>query len=205
MKSRPMDECENTHLRKWKEEDEMRKCDMNPLDNRSGAEQTAEGRARRRARVLFSQLQVSELERRFQQQRYVSAAEREALAHTLQLTSTQVKIWFQNRRYKNRRQRQDESLELAGFSCAPRIVTVPVLVRDQGPHPMAFPVPLGHYNSIMHYENGRFGGHSFHSASPCSGPGRNEHFSETLNHGSILALHSEGPTDHRHFHGLRGW
>ncbi|EHH64932.1 hypothetical protein EGM_18264 [Macaca fascicularis] len=62
-------------------------------------------RSRRKPRVLFSQAQVFELERRFKQQRYLSAPEREHLASSLKLTSTQVKIWFQNRRYKCKRQR----------------------------------------------------------------------------------------------------
>ncbi|XP_074140783.1 homeobox protein Nkx-2.6-like [Sminthopsis crassicaudata] len=89
-------------------------------------------------RVLFSQAQVLELERRFRQQRYLSAPEREHLARALQLTSTQVKIWFQNRRYKCKRQRQDASLELAGQPLPPpplaaRRVAVPVLVRDGRP------------------------------------------------------------------------
>lgn len=60
-------------------------------------------RAKRKPRVLFSQAQVYELERRFKQQRYLSAPEREQMAQGLKLTSTQVKIWFQNRRYKNKR------------------------------------------------------------------------------------------------------
>lgn len=50
------------------------------------------GRPRRKPRVLFSQAQVLALERRFKQQRYLSAPEREHLASALQLTSTQVKI-----------------------------------------------------------------------------------------------------------------
>ena len=49
------------------------------------------------------QAQVHELERRFRQQRYLSAPEREQLAASIKLSSTQVKIWFQNRRYKNKR------------------------------------------------------------------------------------------------------
>ncbi|XP_055683034.1 muscle-specific homeobox protein tinman [Lutzomyia longipalpis] len=60
-------------------------------------------RAKRKPRVLFSQSQVLELERRFRLQRYLSAPEREVLAQTLSLTPTQVKIWFQNRRYKCKR------------------------------------------------------------------------------------------------------
>ncbi|NXN17297.1 NKX26 protein, partial [Indicator maculatus] len=90
-------------------------------------------RQRRKPRVLFSQAQVLELERRFKQQRYLSAPEREHLASLLQLTSTQVKIWFQNRRYKCKRQRQDKSLELAAHPLPPRRVVVPVLVRDGKP------------------------------------------------------------------------
>ncbi|KAL8187515.1 UNVERIFIED_CONTAM: hypothetical protein K2H54_049931 [Gekko kuhli] len=102
-------------------------------------------RGRRKPRVLFSQAQVFELERRFQQQRYLSAPERELLASSLKLTSTQVKIWFQNRRYKCKRQRQDKALELGGSTAGapqhqqqppplpPRRVAVPVLVRDGKP------------------------------------------------------------------------
>ncbi|XP_075715623.1 homeobox protein Nkx-2.6 [Rhinoderma darwinii] len=88
---------------------------------------------RRKPRVLFSQVQVYELERRFKQQKYLSAPEREQLASALKLTSTQVKIWFQNRRYKCKRQKQDRSLELAGHPPPPRRVAVPVLVRDGKP------------------------------------------------------------------------
>ncbi|KAG8435461.1 hypothetical protein GDO86_013409, partial [Hymenochirus boettgeri] len=91
-------------------------------------------RSRRKPRVLFSQAQVFELERRFKQQRYLSAPEREHLATSLKLTSTQVKIWFQNRRYKCKRQRQDKSLEMGNHHPPPpRRVAVPVLVRDGKP------------------------------------------------------------------------
>jgi hypothetical protein len=63
---------------------------------------TSPTRARRR-RILFSKTQIGELERRFRQQRYLSAPEREQLADTLRLSPTQVKIWFQNHRYKLKR------------------------------------------------------------------------------------------------------
>ncbi|KAJ0033482.1 hypothetical protein NQD34_000589 [Periophthalmus magnuspinnatus] len=96
-----------------------------------GERRAQKPRSRRRPRVLFSQAQVLELERRFKQQRYLSAPEREALAATLRLTSNQVKIWFQNRRYKCKRQRQDRTLEHA--PPPPRRVAVPVLVRDGKP------------------------------------------------------------------------
>ncbi|KAL3982183.1 Homeobox domain family protein [Acanthocheilonema viteae] len=68
---------------------------------------------RRKPRILFTQSQVSELEERFKLQRYVNAAERERLAVTLGLTPTQVKIWFQNRRYKCKRMELDRTLQFS--------------------------------------------------------------------------------------------
>jgi hypothetical protein len=65
--------------------------------------------ARRKRRILFTQAQIYELERRFRQQRYLSAAEREQLASFVGLTSTQVKIWFQNHRYKMKKSRSTSS------------------------------------------------------------------------------------------------
>lgn len=121
-------------------------------------------RPRRKARVLFSQAQVSELERRFRQQRYLSAPEREHLARVLRLTSTQVKIWFQNRRYKCKRQKQDRSLELAGLPPEARGVhAVPLLLRDgrlcggvapAAAHPAPYNVTVGHYSPVFGYGSG---------------------------------------------------
>ena len=67
---------------------------------------------RRKRRVLFSQAQVYELERRFKQQKYLSAPEREHLAGLIHLSPNQVKIWFQNHRYKLKRQNKDKSEQL---------------------------------------------------------------------------------------------
>lgn len=101
-------------------------------DIKSEDPERPKARRRRKPRVLFSQAQVYELERRFKQQRYLSAPERDHLAGVLKLTPTQVKIWFQNRRYKCKRQRQDQSLEMVSLP-PPRRVSVPVLVRDGKP------------------------------------------------------------------------
>ncbi|XP_067388966.1 homeobox protein Nkx-2.4 isoform X2 [Emydura macquarii macquarii] len=94
---------------------------------------------RRKRRVLFSQAQVYELERRFKQQKYLSAPEREHLASMIHLTPTQVKIWFQNHRYKMKRQAKDkvsQQLQQESSLCqqpSPRRVAVPVLVKDGKP------------------------------------------------------------------------
>ncbi|VDN01932.1 unnamed protein product [Thelazia callipaeda] len=68
---------------------------------------------RRRPRALFTPFQVNMLEERFQIQQYVNAFERERLALILNLTPTQVKIWFQNRRYKYKRMKLDQTLQLS--------------------------------------------------------------------------------------------
>ncbi|XP_035206842.1 homeobox protein Nkx-2.2-like [Stegodyphus dumicola] len=87
---------------------------------------------KRKRRVLFSKAQTYELERRFRQQRYLSAPEREHLASIIRLTPTQVKIWFQNHRYKTKRARQEKGLDMNPLP-SPRRVAVPVLVRDGKP------------------------------------------------------------------------
>uniref|UniRef100_A0A3Q3A6J0 Homeobox protein Nkx-2.5 n=1 Tax=Kryptolebias marmoratus TaxID=37003 RepID=A0A3Q3A6J0_KRYMA len=141
----------------------------------------AKPRRRRKPRVLFSQAQVYELERRFKQQRYLSAPERDHLAGALKLTPTQVKIWFQNRRYKCKRQRQDQSLEMVSLPAPPppRRVSVPVLVRDGKPclaadsaayTPPYSVGPINHftYNNYPAFSN--YTGPGCSSSYPCSYP-----------------------------------
>ncbi|KAL0868854.1 hypothetical protein ABMA27_007203 [Loxostege sticticalis] len=81
--------------------------------------------------------QVYELERRFKQQKYLSAPEREHLASLIHLTPTQVKIWFQNHRYKCKRQAKEKAMAEQNqhnqSSSSPRRVAVPVLVKDGKP------------------------------------------------------------------------
>ncbi|XP_020802932.1 homeobox protein vnd isoform X1 [Drosophila serrata] len=102
---------------------------------------------KRKRRVLFTKAQTYELERRFRQQRYLSAPEREHLASVIRLTPTQVKIWFQNHRYKTKRAQNEKGYEghpglLHGHAThphhpsalpSPRRVAVPVLVRNGKP------------------------------------------------------------------------
>jgi homeobox protein Nkx-2.2 len=127
---------------------EMDDDEDHPGDNQSGENgMPASGpngmvNKKRKRRVLFSKAQTYELERRFRQQRYLSAPEREHLASLIRLTPTQVKIWFQNHRYKTKRaahekgmdhhHHQHQNMSSAGLH-SPRRVAVPVLVRDGKP------------------------------------------------------------------------
>uniref|UniRef100_A0A7N9DD10 Empty spiracles homeobox 2 n=1 Tax=Macaca fascicularis TaxID=9541 RepID=A0A7N9DD10_MACFA len=62
----------------------------------------------KRIRTAFSPSQLLRLEHAFEKNHYVVGAERKQLAHSLSLTETQVKVWFQNRRTKFKRQKLEE-------------------------------------------------------------------------------------------------
>ncbi|KAG8135521.1 hypothetical protein E2320_008536 [Naja naja] len=86
---------------------------------------------KKKTRTVFSRSQVFQLESTFDLKRYLSSSERAGLAASLHLTETQVKIWFQNRRNKWKRQLAAE-LEAANLShaAAQRIVRVPILYHE---------------------------------------------------------------------------
>ena len=90
----------------------------------------------RKRRILFTQAQVFELERRFKLQRYLTAPEREHLAQLIGLSPTQIKIWFQNHRYKTKKSRevspkderqQSDADEASERSVSPKSGSLPVL------------------------------------------------------------------------------
>ncbi|XP_034439831.1 barH-like 2 homeobox protein [Hippoglossus hippoglossus] len=58
----------------------------------------------RKARTAFTDHQLNQLERSFERQKYLSVQDRMDLAAALNLTDTQVKTWYQNRRTKWKRQ-----------------------------------------------------------------------------------------------------
>lgn len=100
--------------------------DGRPQDEERHRDAQSRAGSKKRSRAAFSHAQVYELERRFRLQRYLSGPERADLAVALKLTETQVKIWFQNRRYKTKRRQMVPELA----ACSPRRVAVKVLVRD---------------------------------------------------------------------------
>ncbi|EDO27633.1 predicted protein, partial [Nematostella vectensis] len=57
---------------------------------------------KRKQRVLFSKVQRKQLEKKFLEKPYLSYTERDQLARAVNLTAKQVKVWFQNKRYKTK-------------------------------------------------------------------------------------------------------
>ncbi|CAH2005489.1 unnamed protein product [Acanthoscelides obtectus] len=83
---------------------------------------------KKKTRTVFSRSQVFQLESTFDMKRYLSSSERAGLAASLHLTETQVKIWFQNRRNKWKRQLAAE-LEAANMAhAAQRLVGVTYII-----------------------------------------------------------------------------
>lgn len=58
----------------------------------------------KRVRTAFSPSQLLKLEQAFEKNQYVVGQERKELAKSLHLSETQVKVWFQNRRTKHKRE-----------------------------------------------------------------------------------------------------
>lgn len=64
-----------------------------------------------RGRTVFSAKQLHELEKVFVNDQYISGQQRRRLSSQLGLTETQVRVWFQNRRIKWRKQKLERKVK----------------------------------------------------------------------------------------------
>ncbi|OTF81756.1 retinal homeobox protein Rx2-like protein, partial [Euroglyphus maynei] len=79
-----------------------------PFDTPLGSFLLPPFRKPKRIRTAFSPGQLLKLEQAFEKNHYVVGNERKQLANHLGLSETQVKVWFQNRRTKHKRQKQED-------------------------------------------------------------------------------------------------
>ena len=95
----------------------------------------------RRIRTAFTYEQLVALENKFRTTRYLSVCERLNLALSLGLSETQVKIWFQNRRTKWKKQNPGQDVN--GPTCQQ-----PSEMMSEG---ISHYSNLGHFPSFLHH------------------------------------------------------
>ncbi|XP_040178092.1 homeobox protein vex1-like [Rana temporaria] len=114
----------------------------------------SEEEATSRPRTKFTKEQLQELEKSFEEHRYIGSNEKKRLSKVMKLSETQIKTWFQNRRMKFKRQSQDAQVEalFSGFYMPyygySDFQTPGCPVRPELATPLAPPVSNHHHASL---------------------------------------------------------